>query len=139
MDALYIASLLNCEAGSNLHNSIGCQLVRIVAELETGRALLSCAGGYDRGECLRTVESYDLGTNRWSPLVSMGTPRGRVDVTVLHGHVYVIGGSDGTKELASAEVFDGAAWRPLPALGVARSNAGGWSDQLLVSRAALDF
>ncbi|EEC17468.1 ns1 binding protein, putative, partial [Ixodes scapularis] len=85
--------------------------------------LLVC-GGYDRGECLRTVESYDLGTNRWSPLVSMGTPRGRVDVTVLHGHVYVIGGSDGTKELASAEVFDGAAWRPLPALGVARSNAG---------------
>ncbi|CAN8020068.1 unnamed protein product [Ixodes persulcatus] len=85
--------------------------------------LLVC-GGYDRGECLRTVESYDLGTNRWSPLVSMGTPRGRVDVTVLHGHVYVIGGSDGTKELASAEVFDGAAWRPLPALGVARSYAG---------------
>lgn len=85
---------------------------------------LFVCGGYDRGECLRTTEAYDLNTNRWSLLAPMQTPRGRVDVTVLNDFVYVIGGSDGTKELSSAEVFDGTAWRYLPPLAVARSNSG---------------
>ncbi|XP_075553007.1 influenza virus NS1A-binding protein homolog isoform X3 [Dermacentor variabilis] len=85
--------------------------------------LLVC-GGYDRGECLRTVEAYNLATNRWSSLAPMQTPRGRVDATILHGLVYVIGGSDGSKELASAEVFNGSTWSTLPPMPVARSNAG---------------
>ncbi|KAH7984438.1 hypothetical protein HPB52_020724 [Rhipicephalus sanguineus] len=85
--------------------------------------LLVC-GGYDRGECLRTVEAYNLATNRWSSLAPMQNPRGRVDATVLHGLVYVIGGSDGSKELASAEVFNGSTWSTLPPMPVARSNTG---------------
>ncbi|XP_077538260.1 influenza virus NS1A-binding protein homolog isoform X3 [Haemaphysalis longicornis] len=85
--------------------------------------LLVC-GGYDRGECLRTVEAYNLATNRWSSLAPMQTPRGRVDATVLHGLVYVVGGSDGSKELASAEVFNGSTWTALPPMAVARSNTG---------------
>ncbi|XP_064457437.1 influenza virus NS1A-binding protein homolog isoform X2 [Ornithodoros turicata] len=85
--------------------------------------LLVC-GGYDRGECLRTVEIYDQDTNRWSLLKPMLTARGRVDATVLDGCIYAIGGSDGSKELSSAEVYDGSSWKALPPLTVARSNAG---------------
>ena len=47
--------------------------------------LLLFAGGYDRGECLRTVELYDPLNNRWSQLPSMREARGRFDITVIEG------------------------------------------------------
>ena len=27
--------------------------------------LFDCIGGYDRGECLNTFESYDISSNKW--------------------------------------------------------------------------
>ncbi|RWS14423.1 Influenza virus NS1A-binding-like protein, partial [Dinothrombium tinctorium] len=77
--------------------------------------LLVC-GGYDRGECLKTVELYDSLTNKWSMLESMNTPRGRFDVAVLDDCVYAVGGCDGHKELCSAEYFDSKtmSWKQIP-------------------------
>lgn len=83
-------------------------------------------GGYDRGECLRTVELYDPLVNRWSQLPSMREARGRFDITVIDGKVYAVGGCNGTTELATAEVFntENSKWTALPPLGTARSNVG---------------
>lgn len=40
-------------------------------------------GGYNREECLRTVECYDPHTDHWSFLAPMRTPRARFQMAVL--------------------------------------------------------
>ena len=84
------------------------------------------AGGYDRGECLRSVEIYDPLLNRWTQLTPMREARGRFDITVIDGKVYAIGGCNGTTELATAEVYnsENGKWAALPPLTLARSNIG---------------
>lgn len=59
--------------------------------------LLVC-GGYDRGECLRFVESYNPVRNEWKPESKMIEARGRVQIAVLNGDVYAVGGSNGKAE-----------------------------------------
>lgn len=90
-----------------------------------GGQLLVC-GGYDRGECLRTVEAYNHHTNTWSPCPSMRQGRGRFDLTVLGDRAYAVGGCDGVKELATVEVLDraGDRWESAAPLPLARSNTG---------------
>ncbi|ELK23308.1 Influenza virus NS1A-binding protein like protein [Myotis davidii] len=44
---------------------------------------LIAAGGYNREECLRTVECYDPDTDHWSFLAPMRTPRARFQMAVL--------------------------------------------------------
>ncbi|XP_025835540.1 influenza virus NS1A-binding protein isoform X3 [Agrilus planipennis] len=87
--------------------------------------LLVC-GGYDRVECLKTVEQYIPEINKWKELPSMKYPRGRVQIAVLSNKVYAIGGSNGTTELDSVEMLDVNAekWVSLPKLPLARSNMG---------------
>lgn len=64
--------------------------------------LLVC-GGYDRGECLRSVESYNPELNEWKNELNMNEARGRVQISVLNNIVYAVGGSNGkfTKILCS--------------------------------------
>lgn len=83
-------------------------------------------GGYDRGECLSTVESFDINTNTWTPLSHMLTPRGRFDATQLAGCLYACGGSNGSQELKSAECYDIQAnkWMALPDMPHSRTSAG---------------
>ncbi|KAK4316829.1 hypothetical protein Pmani_012046 [Petrolisthes manimaculis] len=90
-----------------------------------GGRLLVC-GGYDRGECLRTVETYDPLTNAWTSCPTMRQGRGRFDLTVLGGRAYAVGGCDGVRELASVEVLDmsGQRWESVAPLPLARSNTG---------------
>jgi len=106
-----------------------------IPHMSTPRCAVGCAnlnntllvcGGYDRGECLRTVELYDPSSNRWSQLPSMREARGRFDITVIDGKVYAVGGCNGTTELATAEVYssDNCKWMALPPLELARSNVG---------------
>lgn len=87
--------------------------------------LLVC-GGYNRVECLRTVELYDVEKNMWSLLQAMNIPRGRFNIAVVSNKVYAIGGCDGTKDLNSAEIYDPVSekWKLVPYLPMARSNAG---------------
>lgn len=56
---------------------------------------MQVCGGYDRGECLRSVESYDPEMNEWSSEAKMIEARGRFQITVLDNVVYAIGGSNG--------------------------------------------
>lgn len=41
------------------------------------------AGGYNREECLRTVECYDPKEDRWTFIAPMRTPRARFQMAVL--------------------------------------------------------
>lgn len=63
-------------------------------------------GGYDRIECLKSVEQYVPETNTWRALPSMRESRGRFQIAVINEKVYAIGGSNGTTELDSVEVLD---------------------------------
>ncbi|XP_060519153.1 influenza virus NS1A-binding protein-like isoform X2 [Cylas formicarius] len=83
-------------------------------------------GGYDRVECLRSVEQYIPETNSWKNLPSMRESRGRFKIAVFGDKVYAIGGSNGTTELDSVEMLDMsvAKWIKMPAMPVARSNMG---------------
>jgi len=40
-------------------------------------------GGYNREECLRTVECYDPKEDRWTFIAPMRTPRARFQMAVL--------------------------------------------------------
>lgn len=85
-----------------------------------------CTGGYDRGECLSTVESYDVVTNCWSTLKPMLVARGRFAATVLNGKLYACGGSNGQADLKSVECYDPAtnSWAWLKDMTCHRTSAG---------------
>uniref|UniRef100_A0A674NF39 Influenza virus NS1A binding protein a n=1 Tax=Takifugu rubripes TaxID=31033 RepID=A0A674NF39_TAKRU len=88
---------------------------------------LIAAGGYNREECLRTVECYDPNEDRWSFIAPMRTPRARFQMAVLMGQLYVIGGSNGhSDELSCGERYDPLAdeWVQVPELRTNRCNAG---------------
>lgn len=87
--------------------------------------LLVC-GGYDRGECLKTVEAYDPKLNRWIEQPGMQQGRGRFDLTVLDRVAYAIGGCDGSRELSSVEILEenSRKWKSVAPLPLARSNTG---------------
>ncbi|XP_015590524.1 influenza virus NS1A-binding protein homolog isoform X2 [Cephus cinctus] len=88
--------------------------------------LLVC-GGYDRVECLKSVDQYLPETNTWQVLSAMREARGRFGIAVVNGKVYAIGGSNGSTELDTVEVLNpeaGWKWSAIANLPLARSNSG---------------
>ncbi|XP_051954362.1 influenza virus NS1A-binding protein homolog A-like [Xyrauchen texanus] len=88
---------------------------------------LIAAGGYNREECLRTVECYDLKTDSWTFIAPMRTPRARFQMAVLMGQLYVMGGSNGhSDELSCGETYkpNTDEWSQVPELRTNRCNAG---------------
>lgn len=83
-------------------------------------------GGYDRGECLNSVEAYDMQTNTWSSWRHMEQARGRLSAAALEGKLVACGGSTGSDDLKTVESFDPdtGKWTPLPDMLSALSNAG---------------
>ena len=68
---------------------------------------MGCLGGYNRSDCLDSIERYDLKENRWTFLsLPLTRRRGRVSATILNDQIYVCGGSDGQKELNTGECLD---------------------------------
>uniref|UniRef100_A0A1L8DLL9 BTB domain-containing protein n=1 Tax=Nyssomyia neivai TaxID=330878 RepID=A0A1L8DLL9_9DIPT len=94
-----------------------------VAELD---GKLFVCGGYDRGECLRLVETYCPEGNVWTQQPNMIEARGRVQIAVIAGTTFAVGGSNGTTELDTVECLPAGAskWRKCCRLPLARSNAG---------------
>lgn len=67
------------------------------------------------GDGTSTADVYDFGNNAFVPVGSMATVRSHATATPLpDGRVLVAGGRDGTAELGTAEVFDGAAFTGTP-------------------------
>ncbi|XP_055339890.1 influenza virus NS1A-binding protein homolog [Paramacrobiotus metropolitanus] len=103
-------------------------------------------GGYNRGECLDSMEIFDSVANCWSTLPSMSTPRARFDIAIVKGTIFAVCGSDGTKDLQTAECYtsDSEIWQSIASLSSARSSAGvcaldgralcigGWSGQTVL-------
>ncbi|KAE8611050.1 hypothetical protein XENTR_v10012317 [Xenopus tropicalis] len=88
---------------------------------------LIAAGGYNREECLRTVECYDPETDIWTFIAPMKTPRARFQMAVLMDHLYVVGGSNGhSDDLSCGEKYDPKSnvWISVPELRSNRCNAG---------------
>lgn len=67
--------------------------------------LIVC-GGNNRGECLKSVESFNIVTNKWSTLSPMLKERGRFGACVCDEKLYVVGGSDGSMDLSTVESYD---------------------------------
>nr|XP_033817208.1 influenza virus NS1A-binding protein [Geotrypetes seraphini] len=88
---------------------------------------LIAAGGYNREECLRTVECYSPQMDNWTFIAPMRTPRARFQMAVLMGQLYVVGGSNGhSDDLSCGEMYDPNEddWTPVPELRTNRCNAG---------------
>ncbi|XP_012695038.2 influenza virus NS1A-binding protein homolog A [Clupea harengus] len=88
---------------------------------------LIAAGGYNREECLRTVECYNLKNDSWTFVAPMRTPRARFQMAVLMGQLYVMGGSNGhSDELSCGETYNPTTdeWTQVPELRTNRCNAG---------------
>uniref|UniRef100_A0A8R1HTB7 BTB domain-containing protein n=1 Tax=Caenorhabditis japonica TaxID=281687 RepID=A0A8R1HTB7_CAEJA len=83
-------------------------------------------GGYDRGECMKSVEEYDVISGKWRNVANMKAERGRFDCTVHGGKVYAVAGSNGNNDLKSCELYDPKTntWAPLPNLNTARCHNG---------------
>ena len=52
------------------------------------------------------IEVYNISKNKWSGLPDMPTPRQNPLVSIVGNSIYVIGGMDNTKTIATVEVFD---------------------------------
>jgi N-acetylneuraminic acid mutarotase len=70
-------------------------------------------GGYKQSglsvwQPVATLYAYDPATDTWAERAPMPTARGALSVTVLDGHLYAIGGHDGTANTAAVEVYDPA-------------------------------
>lgn len=89
-----------CENDLNQQPELFCEVATMsgpkcgLGVAEWDGKLLVC-GGYDRGECLRSVESYDPELNAWTNQSNMGEARGRVQISVVNNIVYAVGGSNG--------------------------------------------
>lgn len=94
-----------------------------VAELD---GKLFVVGGYDRANCLKSVESYCPQTNAWTQEMNLSEARGRVQIAVIEGTVYAVGGCNGSAELDTVECLHNGAkkWKKCCKLPFSRSNAG---------------
>ena len=85
-------------------------------------------GGYDRGDCLDTIEEYSPIEDRWTLLsIPMISRRGRVSAAILKNKIYVCGGSDGQKELNTGECLDTQSmdkWLPISDLATPVAHGG---------------
>lgn len=82
-------------------------------------------GGVDAGgKLLNTTEIFDGAS--WKPGAPIPTPRQMLGAASDGKLVYVLGGTDGTSDLATFEMYDPAAdtWTNLPQLPVRRSDFG---------------
>ena len=106
--------------------------------------LLYSVGGHDGPLVRKSVECYNPDTNKWSPVAEMnycrrnaGVSSAELNILVIfkkylkvithNGALYVIGGDDGTSNLASVEMYNPKAdnWTVLAAnMTIGRSYTG---------------
>ena len=91
---------------------------------------LVVCGGYDRGECLTSVEAFDFAENVWSSSMKpMMTKRGRFGLAKIMKNgietLYAVAGSSGQMEESSVEKYTAEGnWTNVANLPVAMSYIG---------------
>lgn len=70
------------------------------------------------GTVYNRVDVYTPATNSWSSLAPMQSPRYRFAASLYNGHIYAMGGSDGTQAVSSVEAYDPNTdiWASMPSL-----------------------
>lgn len=63
-----------------------------------------CSSG--PGGCLSSVEYYDPATNAWKTVAPMISKRAGARAGVVNGHLYIVGGFDGSNYLSTIERYD---------------------------------
>jgi hypothetical protein len=110
----YLASAEVFNPASNTFSSTGVGTMStprrgaVAAQLPDGRVLIA-GGSFNDGveHELATAEVFNLATNAFTPVGSMGIARVRAFAAPLpDGRVLVAGGNDGATRLSSAEVFN---------------------------------
>ena len=83
-------------------------------------------GGYNRGECLASMEIYEPCQGQWLDMPDMLTARARFGAALLNTFLYTIGGCDGITDLDSVHRFDFSCktWDVVASLQTARSSVG---------------
>lgn len=74
-------------------------------ELFIFNKMLLVVGG-QAPKAIRSVESYDLRTERWVLMPEMPTRRCRAGVVGLNNKVYAVGGFNGTLRVKTVDVYD---------------------------------
>ena len=72
---------------------------------------LAAIGGYGEATFTPTSDTLrilDLASGEWRAGAPMPTPRGALAVAVLDGRIHAIGGHDGTRSVATHEIYDPA-------------------------------
>jgi len=108
------ASTTSSDSSGCEDNSLNSSMT-MLAPMTTGRCSSGIAahdeklfviGGYNRGCCLKSCESYDPETNEWSDFTELTTQRARLQSAIIDGKIYVVGGSDGHNDLSTMEFYD---------------------------------
>lgn len=83
-------------------------------------------GGYDRVECIKSVEKYNAEENTWEMLPAMLEARGRFGICKVDNCIYAVGGCNGTTELSTVECYnpEKEKWTRISPLPTAKSNSG---------------
>lgn len=79
--------------------------------------------GTGTGNCLSSVEEYDLATNTWTALASMQFARSQFQTEVINGKIYAVGGvGENNHYLSTTEVYDPTTntWTALASMVTAR-------------------
>lgn len=67
---------------------------------------MKLTGGYDRGECLKSSERFDVENNSWIPASDMKSARGRFSIGVHDNKIYAFGGSSGNHDMKTVECYE---------------------------------
>ncbi|WAR31846.1 NS1BB-like protein [Mya arenaria] len=91
---------------TDLSNLQGMSSNRCAFGMKSLDGKLFVCGGYDRGECLKSSEMYDVETNTWTQLADMMSPRGRFSIGQDGDCIYAFGGSNGNQDMRTVECYD---------------------------------
>ncbi|XP_072039998.1 LOW QUALITY PROTEIN: uncharacterized protein [Amphiura filiformis] len=106
--------------------------IRARPRKSTSGVLFVVGGRSSSGDPFKSIECYDLRSDKWLRILEMSTKRRHVGVMAIKNKVYAIGGHDGKEHLNTMEVFDSKknTWTTLAAMknkrrGVAVAYLGG--------------
>uniref|UniRef100_A0A7N8Y0B2 Kelch-like protein 10 n=1 Tax=Mastacembelus armatus TaxID=205130 RepID=A0A7N8Y0B2_9TELE len=93
-----------------LFNHTTCSCFSLISSIANDVFVLSASsvyicGGFNGHRCLSTAEAYNPQTNRWSPVMSMHSPRSYFGIEVVDDQLVVVGGYNGFSSMPAVERY----------------------------------